>query len=103
MKKIEYREKDILSVLKDINEFVVSLDQINKVHHEFGMKAWEDEIIEYLTSKKVSNRLASIRTVLSEPFPTELGEDDMGFLEREMQNVEYWTFKSYLNKHKGKS
>jgi hypothetical protein len=102
MKKIEYSESDIVSILKDINEFVVSLDQMDSVYHEFDEQAWKDEMIDYLITKKVFGRLANIRTKLSAPFPTDLGDDDMGFLEREMEDVDYWTYKSYLQKTKAK-
>lgn len=98
MKKVEYKQDEIVNVLKDINEFVVSLDQIRNVHHEFGEKAWKEEIIDYLVSRKVLDRLANIREVLQEPFSNELGDDDMSYLEREMEEVEYWTFKKYLER-----
>jgi len=102
MKKIEYNESDIVSILKDINEFVVSLDQMDSVYHEFGTQAWKDEMIDYLVTKKVFDRLANVRATLSMPFPTDLGDDDMDFLEREMEDVNYWTYKSYLEKTKAK-
>jgi len=102
MKKIEYNESDIISILKDINEFVVSLAKMDSVYHESGKQAWKDEMIDYLITRKVFDRLANVRAKLSTPFPTDLGDDDMDFLEREMQDVNYWTYKSYLEKTKDK-
>ncbi|WP_444957165.1 hypothetical protein [Microbulbifer sp. ZKSA002] len=102
MDELIYSKEEILSVLRDINEFVVSLDQMNKVHHEFGEEAWKDEIIDYFQSARVSDRLAQVRSMLSKPFPSEIGPDDMDDLEREMQGVQYWTFKEYLAKKNGK-
>ena len=84
---MEYSEENIVNILKDINEMVVSLDRMDSVYHEFSEEEWKDELINYLISKKVSQKLSKIRTVLSEPFSNDLGDDDMSFLEREMQDV----------------
>ncbi len=100
MNKLEYDKDSIVKILKDINEFVVSLDQINKVYHEFGDSAWQEELIHFINERKLSQRLAHVRSVLSGPFSNELGDDDMDELEREMSDVNYWTFSEYLKKHK---
>ncbi len=98
MSKVEYSKFEIVELLKDINDFVVSIDQIDAVHHEFGEKAWKEELIDYLITSRLSERLSKARTTLSAPFPTELGEDDMDYLERAMESVKYWTFSEYLKK-----
>jgi len=98
MNKVEYSKSQIVDILKDINEFVVSLDQIDTVFHELGEEAWKKELIDYLISSQLSQRLSKVRTTLSAPFPTELGEDDMDYLERNMESVKYWTFSEYLNR-----
>ncbi len=89
-----------MQLLKEINGFIVSLDQINNVYHEFGDSPWQEELVHYIIDRKLAQRLAQIRTVLSEPFSNELGDDDMDELEREMIDVEYWTFTEYLKKQK---
>ena len=41
--------------------------------------------------EKVTERLAKVREILSEKFDDRLGEDDMGDLERAMEDLRYWT------------
>ena len=98
MAKVEYEEEAVISLLKDLNEFVVSLDQIGKVFHEFGEEPWKEEIIDYLRQKDVLQRLSNIRYVLSDPIPDGMEVDDMSRLEKRFKDIDYWDFKSYLEK-----
>ena len=98
MNKLKYDETAIIDVLKDINDFVVSLDQIGKVHHEFGDEAWKDEIIAYLRNGNVLERLSDIRSILSEPFKNREPIADKSFLEIEMEKVSYWDYGEFLKK-----
>ena len=93
---VSYSKIEVIKILKDINEFVVSMDQINKIHHDHTEEEWGDALLDYLHENKVSERLSQIRSILSKPFSNEVGEDDMDELEREMESVNYWSYKAYL-------
>ena len=52
----------------------------------------ENQIISLTgAEEKVTERLAKVREILSEKFDDRLGEDDMGDLERAMEELRYWT------------
>lgn len=38
----------------------------------------------------VTHRLAKVRAILSMKFDETLGDDDMGDIEREIENLKYW-------------
>ncbi len=40
---------------------------------------------------RVSQKLSEIRSILSEKFSDELGDDDMDELERCMKDIKYWS------------
>ena len=49
-------------------------------------------LLEFLDKWNVWNKLSKARSILDKYFSYALGDDDMGELEREFQNLEYWSF-----------
>ena len=92
---ISYRKKDIIKILAYINMMVVSLDRIGS-HYEDCESVEEYHALSsnFLDEWKVAPKLSRIRTILSDPFSYELGDDDMDELEREFQDLEYWSIKN---------
>jgi hypothetical protein len=92
-----YSRSTILEALRVINEFVVSIDKLDRIAHDHGREAWEHEVVRFLCSHEIDKKMAGVRRALSEPFPTELGDDDMDELERELADVPYWTYAEFNN------
>lgn len=93
-KKVIYKGEDIINVLKEIEVILESLhymgsyyaDSINEKRQEY-----EKETTDFIDNSLICNRLASIRTKLSESFDLETGDDDMDDIERALSNIEIWS------------
>jgi hypothetical protein len=97
----KYSRSTILEALRVINEFVVSIDQLDRIAYDHGKEAWEHEVIRFLFSHEIDKKMARVRQSLSEPFSTELGPDDMDELERELADVPSWTYAEFENAQQG--
>jgi len=87
---ITYPRKTVLAVLRRLNEFVVSLDHIGSASYDMTKAENDAALRDFIRRHKICRKMAEARAILSEPFPTRLGADDMDELEREMQDVRYW-------------
>ncbi len=92
--RLEYDRTAILGVLRDLNELVVSLDRIGSAYPRMPDAEWDAALSSFVVEWHVFRKLARARSVLSEPFSTELGPDDMDELEREMKDLRYWSLSS---------
>ena len=95
-----YDKKEIVEVLRDLNLIVVSLDRISTEYCNWPDKSPDEEVnswlIEFIYKWKVLEKLAKARRVLDEGFSDELGEDDMGEIERECEDLKYWSKNNQL-------
>ena len=92
---VSYRKKDIIKVLADLNLMVVSLDRIGSYYSECEtVEEYHKLSSDFLDDWKILPKLATARKILDEAFSPELGEDDMDELEREFQDLQYWTRKN---------
>ena len=92
--KVCYRRKDIIKILADLNVLVVSLDRIGSYYSECKSKEeYQALSSNFLDEWKILPKLASARKILDSAFSSELGEDDMDELEREFQDLQYWSMK----------
>src|SRR5262245_13318026 len=89
-KQITYQRRRVIAVLRTLNELVVSLDQIGSASYDMTKAEHQAAISEFM-GPKMFRKLARARAILSAPFSTELGADEMDELEREMQGIEYWS------------
>lgn len=94
MKQVSYPRKKIIEVLRTLNELVVSLDRIGSGAADQTKKEHDATLAAFIQEHGIFKKVATARRILSEPFPTKLGPDDMDELEREMEGVRYWTSKS---------
>jgi len=85
--KITYSRKKIITVLKTLNELVVSLDQIGSASYDMTKTQNDAALSDFINRHKIFKKIAQARRILSAPFDKKLGADEM---EREMKGVKYW-------------
>ena len=88
--RISYPRKDVIAVLRTLNELVVSLDQLGSASYDMTKAASDAALSDFLRRHNIYRKTAEARRILSAPFSTALGADEMDELEREMQDVKYW-------------
>ena len=86
--RIAYPRKQILEVLRTLNELVVSLDQLGSA--EMTKQEHDSAVSDFIQRHRIIRKAAVARKILSEPFSTAEGADGMDELEREMQDIQYW-------------
>lgn len=92
---VSYKKKDIIEVLRYLNLVVVSLDRIGS--HYSDCKTIEEYHAlssNFIDEWKILPKLSKARRILDEAFSHKLGEDDMDELEREFQDLQYWSLKN---------
>lgn len=97
-KQIEYAKSQIIEVLRHVNGIVVSLDRIGAAHADMTPDLWREAVVKYFLESQALKSLANCRAILSAPFSTELGPDNMDELEREMADAEYWSYSDFLRR-----
>ena len=99
--KVEFSREEIISVVRELREMVISLDRIGGAAVDMPNEhQWKEATIEYLLETRLLNRLSSCRAALENKFSDEpLGEDDMSDFDREVDDIEYWSFAKYKDKH----
>lgn len=101
-----YKRKDIIKVLADLDVMVVSLDRIGSYYDDCKtVEEYHALSSNFLDEWKILRKLANARKILSLAFSGELGDDEMDELEREFQDLQYWSVKNPkpLRKRKSKS
>lgn len=86
--------RDLLAVLRQLEMIVVSLDHVGSATAEASEVERALVLQRFMTGWNVYRRLAKARRVLGDYFSDELGSDDMGELERELQAVPCWSISS---------
>lgn len=77
-------------MLRTLNELVVSLDHIGSASYEMTKAEHDAALADFIQRHRIFRKMAEARAILSKPFPTKLGANDMDELGREMQGVRYW-------------
>ena len=96
--EIKFKKDDIVSVLKHMNELVVSLDRITSAWHDVPREIWKEIVVEYFLQSEGLKALSTCREILSEPFSRELGPDDMDELERALEGTKFWTYRDFCKR-----
>lgn len=90
--KIKLSEEEVVKIIVDLDQIVVSLDKIKSHFAEDSNFQKHDKILsDYIINEKVNQTLAQIRGLLSSKFSLSVGEDDMDDLERACSTNRYWT------------
>jgi|ERR1022692_1816788 hypothetical protein len=87
--QVTYPRKKVIAVLRALNELVVSLDQIGSASYDMTEVEHQAALSDFM-GPKMLRKLARARAILSAPFSTKLGADEMDELEREMQDIQFW-------------
>ena len=90
---VTIKRSDLIEVLGYLEQIVVSLARIGSCYSDVGKEEYEKLEREFWDKWQVWKKLSIARSKLSEPFSRDLGDDDMDELEREFQNLEYWSMK----------
>lgn len=88
--QVTYPRKEVLAVLRTLEEFVVSLDRIGSASYDMTSAENGAALTDFIQRHKIFRKMAKARAILSEPFRGPVGSDGMGELEREIQGVRYW-------------
>ena len=93
---VTYKRRDIINILRDLNLIVVSIDRIGSVEAELREKGKPENegialLSDFFQDWGVFRKLASARMILGDAFSRELGDDEMDELEREFQDLQYWS------------
>ncbi|MGD1287271.1 hypothetical protein [Escherichia coli] len=75
--------KDALYILSEVEYILISLKNIARYY----FNGIEQNVID---DKNITHRLAEIRRVITENFNTDLGDDDMDDIEREIEKIKCW-------------
>ena len=89
--RLDYDRDAVLSVLRDLDQVVVSLDRIGSVTADQSEAERDAALAAFVREWEVFRKLAQARQILSEPFSGELGPDSADELERELADVIYWS------------
>ncbi|HAM0380999.1 TPA: hypothetical protein H7009_004921, partial [Escherichia coli] len=54
------------------------------------LNSYFKETTKFIDDKNITHRLAEIRRVITENFNTDLGDDDMDDIEREIEKIKCW-------------
>lgn len=98
--RVELERNEAISLVKELREMVVSLDRISGASADMETEdEWKEVLIDYMVKSKFLQRLGKCRTILETKFSDEpLGEDDMSNFDREVADIEYWSFAEYKKK-----
>ena len=89
---VNYDRTQIVNILRDLNVLVVSTDRIGSAFdNRKSDEEYNEMFVRFFDELGFFRKLAQARTVLSEPFSREVGDDGMDELEREFQNLKYWS------------
>ena len=101
--KVKYNSKDIISILRDLNMIVVSLDRIGSEYSIHPDRKSDEELngllADFIFEWNVPKRIARARKILDEAFSRELDNDEMDELEREFQDLQFWSLENLLPKN----
>ena len=91
MAEVTYQRDIVVTLLRHLDQIVVSLDRLGSSSHELSKEQFEAALARFVVDWDVFGKLAQVRSVLSEPFSRQLGPDDMDELERAMGGIVYWS------------
>lgn len=84
------KKADLIEVLRALEIIVASLDRIGACYAELESDAYHKVTGEFIEEWDICSKLLQARKILSDYFPNDLGEDDMGELERALHDTPHW-------------
>lgn len=96
-KIISYSWDEIVSMYKELEYMVVSLDHLISwfsvpKDEEFDERGFEKELTDFICNSRIPDRLSYLRYLLKLKIDDTAGDDDMGDMERALENanIQYW-------------
>lgn len=90
-KEITLTWNESIKILKEIEYTLISLHKIGSYYFDKNIEEYRKETTRFIDEKKVTQRLAKIREILTEKFDLSPGSDDMDDLERELVKIDCWS------------
>ena len=90
-KEISLSGESALEALADLEYILISLHKIGSYYEGKSLDEYRRETTDFIDDERVTQRLAKIRRILSEPFDSAVGEDDMDDIERRVSQLEFWS------------
>ena len=84
---ITYARASIIEVLRSLEEVVVSLDQMGSAAPDMSEEEFNAAAAAFLINQDVFRKMARARSILSEPFSTEVDREN---LDQAMRTVAPW-------------
>ncbi|WP_247157202.1 hypothetical protein [Escherichia coli] len=91
--------KDALYILSEVEYILISLKNIARYYFngieqnvidDKLLNSYFKETTKFIDDKNITHRLAEIRRGITENFNTDLGDDDMDDIEREIEKIKCW-------------
>ena len=91
---LAYSRDEILGVLRDLEQIVVSLDRIGSATAKSNTTEQNSVLVQFFDDWNVCAKLARARTVLGSAFSETPGTDGMDELERSLVDVPIWSIEA---------
>ncbi|NBF06495.1 hypothetical protein GV819_29890 [Pseudomonas sp. Fl5BN2] len=79
-----------LQALAELEFVLISLHKMGAYYMDKPVADYQRATTDFIDNQQVTQRLALVRRILSEPFDSTLGDDDMDDIERHVQGLELW-------------
>ena len=79
-----------LQALAELEFILISLHKIGSYYMGEPVEDYRRATTDFIDNNAVTHRLAKVRKIISEPFDSALGVDDMDEIERYLSNIEFW-------------
>lgn len=79
-----------LEALAELEFVLISLHKMGAYYRDKPVADYRRATTDFIDNQQVTQRLARVRRILSEPFDYTLGEDDMDDIERHVQGLDLW-------------
>lgn len=79
-----------LQALAELEFVLISLHQMGAHYRDKPVADYQRATTEFIDNQQVTQRLAKVRRILSEPFDRTLGDDQMDDIERAVQGLDLW-------------
>jgi len=98
--KIVLSGKEALDALKEIEYILISLRKMGSFYAEKpgALEEYRKATTDFIDDCAVTQRLAKVRTIISQHFDDSLGDDELDDIERHFSDLKFWKPDQPLNK-----
>lgn len=88
--KITLSGESALEALAELEFILISLHKIGSYYADKSTDKYQRTTTKFIDDKHVAQRLAKVRKILSDPFDSSFGDDDMDDIERYVNQLAFW-------------